>query len=149
MTHAIVILRPDDAERMARLHVRAFAQPWSRADFESSLAITANLALAIESDQSNELAAFCLVQFAGDTAEILTLVTSPDCHRQGLATSLLNAAFRRAGERGVARFLLDVAEDNDAARALYSRHGFVEDGRRRNYYGPGRDGLLLSRRIAV
>ncbi len=145
MTRDIVILRPNDAERMARLHARAFAHPWSRGDFESSLANTANLTLAIESAHGDDLAAFCLIQFAGDTAEILTLATSPDCHRQGLATTLLNAAFRRAGERGVARVLLDVAEDNAAARALYQRHGFAEDGRRHNYYGPGRDALLLSR----
>ena len=148
MTQGIVILRPEDGERMARLHARSFAQPWSRADFEASLAQPASLALAIEAPDSDELAAFCLIQFAGDIAEVLTLATDPECHRQGFATALLASALRRAGERGIGRFLLDVAEDNAAARALYRRHGFTEDGRRRDYYGPGRDALLLSRTLA-
>jgi [ribosomal protein S18]-alanine N-acetyltransferase len=147
MSHAIVILRPGDGERMARLHVRAFDRPWSRADFESLLDAPATLALAIEGS-GEALAAFCLVQFAADTAEILTLATAPERHRHGLASQLIASCLMRAGERGMASFLLDVAEDNAAARALYGRFGFVETGRRRGYYGPGRDALLLSRTLA-
>jgi len=146
MTGPVIILRPGDSERLARLHVRAFANPWSRADFEALLETPSTLGLGIEENDS-DLAAACLVQFAADTAEILTLATAPGQGRKGLASALMECAIRRAGERGIARFLLDVAEGNDAARALYRRHGFVEDGRRRGYYGPGRDALLLSRTL--
>ena len=146
MNHAVVILRPVDGERMARLHVRTFDHPWSRADFEALLETPATLGLAIEG-AGEALAAFCLIQFAADTAEILTLATAPERQRQGLASELVASALKRAGERGMASFLLDVAEDNAAARALYRRFGFVETGRRRGYYGGGRDALLLSRTL--
>lgn len=38
---------------------------------------------------------------------------------------------------------LEVAADNDAARALYAKLGFVEAGRRHGYYGDGADALVL------
>ena len=38
---------------------------------------------------------------------------------------------------------LEVAVTNDAARALYVRHGFTEAGLRRRYYTDGTDALIL------
>ncbi|MFA4893699.1 GNAT family N-acetyltransferase, partial [Brevundimonas sp.] len=53
-----------------------------------------------------------------------------------------------AAARGARRLFLEVAEDNEAARALYGRAGFSEAGRRPRYYaradGSRRDALLLA-----
>jgi ribosomal-protein-alanine N-acetyltransferase len=38
---------------------------------------------------------------------------------------------------------LEVAADNSSALALYLGHGFAETMRRRDYYGPGRDALVM------
>jgi ribosomal protein S18 acetylase RimI-like enzyme len=40
--------------------------------------------------------------------------------------------------------LLEVAADNSAALALYSRAGFRVISRRADYYGHGRDAVVLS-----
>ena len=51
------------------------------------------------------------------------------------------AAARAAGCRAV---LLEVRASNDAARALYTRHGFTTAGRRRRYYtAPVEDALVM------
>ena len=42
---------------------------------------------------------------------------------------------------------VDMTPFNEAARALYARVGFTEDGVRRGYYQDGQDALLL--RVAV
>ena len=48
---------------------------------------------------------------------------------------------RAAGCRAV---LLEVRVSNDAARALYARHGFTTAGRRRRYYtAPVEDALVM------
>jgi ribosomal-protein-alanine N-acetyltransferase len=49
-----------------------------------------------------------------------------------------------AAAAGAARMLLEVAEDNAAARALYAAAGFAPAGRRPRYYPDGRDALLLA-----
>jgi [ribosomal protein S18]-alanine N-acetyltransferase len=65
--------------------------------------------------------------------------------RRGLGALLMAGALAQAVAGGAAAMLLEVAADNDAARALYARLGFEEVGRRRRYYADGRDALVLKR----
>jgi len=59
------------------------------------------------------------------------------------------AASARAAAVGVSRLLLEVAEDNDAARALYAAAGFTGIARRPAYYrrpdAPAAGALVLAR----
>jgi ribosomal-protein-alanine N-acetyltransferase len=91
---------------------------------------------------------FVLARVAADEAEILTLAVVPASRRTGLATALLSAARARAADDGATAMLLEVAEANDAARALYARLGFTQVGRRRDYYGTGKDALVLKCALA-
>jgi ribosomal-protein-alanine N-acetyltransferase len=73
-----------------------------------------------------------------DEAEILTLAVRPETRRRGIGARLVRAAAVRAADLGAERLLLEVAQDNVAARGLYARCGFIEVGRRRGYYArPG------------
>jgi ribosomal-protein-alanine N-acetyltransferase len=86
---------------------------------------------------------FVLARVAADEAEILTLAVRPSARRLGLGATLLAEALRLAAENGAACMLLEVAEPNKAARALYAAFGFTEVGRRRRYYPDGADALVL------
>lgn len=69
-------------------------------------------------------------------SEVLYLEVAAEFRRQGVAESLLREAIARApGE-----WFLEVRESNFAARMLYEKLGFVNVGRRENYYpdGPGK-----------
>jgi ribosomal protein S18 acetylase RimI-like enzyme len=51
-------------------------------------------------------------------------------------------------ERGARKMFLEVRVSNAPARALYRRLGFVETGRRKNYYAEEQeDALTMARRI--
>jgi len=83
-------------------------------------------------------------------ADVTTLAVSPAARRRGVGTALLRAALAEAAGRGADAVVLEVAETNAAAIALYARHGLAMLGRRRGYYagpaGPGTvDALVLSR----
>jgi ribosomal-protein-alanine N-acetyltransferase len=135
-----VSARATDPDRLAALHAEAFATPWTAADL-AALALRPGAVLEAEAD------GFVLLQGAGDEAEVLTLAVRPAARRQGVGAGLMRRAVARAGEAGVARVFLEVAEDNDAAQALYARLGFAATGRRRAYYDRGEaprvDALLL------
>lgn len=76
------------------------------------------------------------------TVRILNLAVDPDHRRRGIGSLLLHETDRRMPAKAT---VLTVDAFNDAARALYLREGFVETGRRRNYYGPGRHGVIMTR----
>ncbi|MGV8986214.1 MAG: GNAT family N-acetyltransferase [Cypionkella sp.] len=54
------------------------------------------------------------------------LCVAPDCRGQGLGTTLMEAIFAEARQRGYASVRLDVVDTNWRAQALYRRLGFVE-----------------------
>ena len=85
---------------------------------------------------------FIVSRQAGGEAEILTLAVTPLARRQGIAQALVAQVV--AATSGLQIFL-EVAADNDPARQLYAAAGFAECGRRRDYYGPGRDAIVLRR----
>lgn len=151
MTLPLVVLRPDDAGRVAMLHATGFPDPWSPAAFRDLLSESTTLGLGIE--QHGGLAGFVLVQTVAGEADILTIATDPALKRTGMARQLLGGLMSRLGERGIGRITLDVAEDNTAARRLYEGLGFTEDGRRPGYYTTGRDipaaAILMSRDLSV
>lgn len=90
-----------------------------------------------------------------DESELMSLAVHPAFQRQGLGTFLLNAVLQEAAALGVVKMLLEVRESNQAARQLYERHGFVQDGIRRGYYAapgagaPREDACLYSSSLGV
>jgi len=136
---------PEAAARLAAIHRESFTQPWSETDMKEALQGSGRLALGWQ-PPDGEMSGFILIQIAGDIAEILTLAVHPGARRCGVAAQLVKAASQRARDAGALRMLLDVAETNAGALALYQRLGFGEDGRRRRYYGAA-DAVLMSRKL--
>jgi ribosomal-protein-alanine N-acetyltransferase len=76
--------------------------------------------------------------------ELLNIAVRPDSLGRGLGRALLAALLGRASARGLERVLLEVEESNAHARRLYLEAGFRAVGRRRGFYGPGRDAVLMT-----
>jgi ribosomal-protein-alanine N-acetyltransferase len=82
-----------------------------------------------------------LLRVAADEAEILTIGVT--ARRLGVGRALLVAGVEKVRALGAAKMFLEVAADNAAARGFYAQAGFVEVGRRPNYYANGADALVL------
>ena len=70
----------------------------------------------------------------------------PEYRRQGAAGLLLEALFQFCRAAGGSLITLEVRAGNRQALSLYQRLGFIEVGRRRNFYSsPTEDALILTR----
>lgn len=133
---------------MSRLHARGFDDGWSAGDFAGWLARPE--AFAAVAGPDTDILAFGLALAAGEDAELLTIVTEPAARGCGLGKRILCALDKAATERGLARWVLEVATDNLSALALYRGDGFMEIGRRKHYYSrPGGrcDALVMARPV--
>jgi ribosomal-protein-alanine N-acetyltransferase len=83
------------------------------------------------------------VMFVLDDLHINTLGTLPAFEGRGVATSLMDDAWRDAKERGVKRATLEVAASNHRAQRLYYRYGFKPVGVRKNYYERIKEDALI------
>ncbi len=135
-----------DAVDLARLHATAFPEPWDARAMAALLVATGTLALMSEGG-------FILIRAAADEAEVLTLAVSPAARRRGLGRALVEAAVDAAYRGGAASLFLEVADDNEAALALYASAGFEPVGRRAGYYhrrqGVAVDALVLRRTLST
>ena len=133
------------ADTMAEIHRAAFppAEAWSRDVMILQLDLPATFGLV------HPGGGMILARVAADESEILTLAVHPERRRRGIASALLRTAMDRAAVLGAVSMFLEVATTNDAARALYRSHGFIEAGLRRHYYTDGTNALILRSTLPV
>jgi ribosomal-protein-alanine acetyltransferase len=118
-----------DIPALLEIEMASFPQPhWPAKDFLKFDTVVA--------DMNYHVAGFIVVReiLAASNnqqseREILNLAVAPAFRRRGIATLLL-----RNELRSNAIHFLEVRESNSAARKLYSLFGFVEVGRRKEYY---------------
>ena len=82
---------------------------------------------------------------AGDPVDLTRLAVDPARRRTGIGRQLTAAALAAVADRTV---LLEVAESNVVARALYRGDGFMEISRRPGYYPGGEDAVVMQWRAA-
>ena len=136
--------RAADLPALVALDRDLFPRPWGAEGWARELGRVDGWIEVVEGDRGDLLAACCGWVAAGE-AEVLRVMTRPEVRRRGLAGDLL-ARFRATAEAGGAeRIFLEVDAGNEAACALYAKHGFLPVGRRPGYYAPfGGDALVLS-----
>jgi len=125
-----------DLDRAAALHRQAFEplgeRPWTRRDIAELLASPGAAGLFAGIDGRED--GFALWRTAADEAELLTIAVQSDRRRHGLGRALLAGVVDRARHGAAQALFLEVGADHGPARSLYSQAGFVEVGRRRDYY---------------
>lgn len=144
-SHAVIgEAGPLDAPVIAALHADVLVgEPWRESDIAALLASGTGFALMAAGRAYGEVmpVGFAFGRILADEAELLALGVLPQATGQGLGQRLLHDAANLAHRRGARTIFLEVRADNAIAQRLYRRAGFVETGRRRDYYR-NRDGSL-------
>ncbi|MDE2319301.1 MAG: GNAT family N-acetyltransferase [Rhodospirillales bacterium] len=136
MSSGIIEAGPAHAAALAAMHGLVFPhEAWNEAAFAALLGQPGARALIHAAD------GFILLRTVLDEAEILTIGVLEK--RQGIGAALLREGLRGLRAGGVSVVHLEVATSNIPARALYEKHGFVQSGLRKAYYGDGADALML------
>ncbi len=122
----------DDLPALIEIEQASFANPhWQAQDFLRYHCIVAEV--------EGQIVGFLVSRETIPTErEILNLAVAPAYRRTGIATALLRHELSRKMV-----YFLEVRESNAAAQALYRRIGFVEVGRRPNYYDSPRERAIV------
>ena len=131
------------ADLMTALHSDSFEHPWKKEEFESLLKLSTTKGLINEKGM-------IVCSICGEDAEILTLCVSPEYRKQGIATEMIEQMSRYLKKFQVSSFFLEVNVNNLPALKLYEKCGFLQVGKRKNYYktSKGRqDALVLEKKL--
>ena len=137
---------PGDERRLLQIDASANASAGREQLFARACGVVADareLALVVLVD--DVIQGFLIYSQVLDEVSIHDVAVHADSQGRGLGRLLLAQALLQMKSRGAQRCLLEVRESNRAARALYSRLCFREDGVRQNYYpaATGREDAVL------
>lgn len=129
-------------EQLAALHARCFTipRPWSAQEFSDLLAMQGCFLLT-------DTHGFLLGRAIAGEGELLTLAVEPEARRHGVGRALTQEFAERANALGADDLFLEVAANNTPARSLYSSLGWQEAGRRKEYYAPGQDAIVMRYKV--
>ena len=145
---SLVPLRWWHVEAAAALETELFAATaWSAETIWSELARPETRCYTAALDADERLVGYAGLLVTGAEADVQTVAVAPSVQGAGLGSRLLRRLLDQAAERGARTVLLEMAADNEAARALYARSGFEQIARRSGYYGPGADAVIMRRVI--
>lgn len=142
-----------DLPAVAEIEMDVHIEPWSCAQvLEVANLLDAHYVAWVAERASDGVQAYLIAQTLVDELEILTIGVRRAAQGHGIGAALLGFALDdvRQSNPAVQACFLEVRVSNHAARALYDRQGFLEVGRRKNYYhdpvsGAREDALILRR----
>jgi [ribosomal protein S18]-alanine N-acetyltransferase len=147
-----VTVRPGRSEDLAAvraLDVEAFGiDAWSEPAWRDEWDQVPDLRHLVVAVEAGEIVGFGLLAAVAGVADLHRIAVTAPWRRRGVGRALVEALLAEARARRCDRMLLEVEAANEAALALYDRLGFVRIARRRAYYGPDRDAVVLERRLA-
>jgi ribosomal-protein-alanine N-acetyltransferase len=146
-TRGLVVdrLRWWDLEAVQALEDVLFgADAWTPGQFWSELARVPQSRWYVAARRDGALVGYAGIFLIPPEADVQTIAVAAAEQGRGTGRVLLQSLLARAAGAGARVVHLEVQADNVAALGLYAGVGFTMDGRRRDYYGRGRDALLMS-----
>ena len=143
----------NDIAVISNIHADSFDDAWSGAMIRRILSMPGTFGIVARQTRQWSITGFALGRVTADQCEILSLAVATGHRGACVGGLLLDGAIHHAAKGGAGKLFLEVAEDNNIARALYGSRDFVPVGRRPNYYtrkdGSSAAALTMSREIEV
>ncbi len=129
---------------VAQLEKECFSVPWSEKAISDEL----------ENPSAHFFTAYRFGEYVGyigmhlvlDECYITNIAVTEKQRKKGIGSSLLSFAEKYAEKNGASFISLEVRKSNEAAKALYNKHGFKLCGERKKFYtAPDEDGLIMTK----
>lgn len=135
-----------DIEQILEIEEISFKAPWSRTLFLEELACkdASDYVVKLTGSEKHEpVIAYICSRIIGCEMSILRVAVSPKWRNLGIASWLLDKSFNMARDKSVTSVFLEVRDSNSAAIALYNKTGFIQIGKRPNYYSETGEAALV------
>ncbi len=109
--------------------------------------ITRDDSVYVVAEKNGRIVGLCGLQIVSGEGEVFNVSVSPELRRTGIAFEMLNTLLNKGSKKGCDNFTLEVREGNEAARKLYEKLGFVNEGVRPGLYdNPKEDAVIYWKR---
>lgn len=132
---------------VAAIERECFSQPWSE-DMLAEELYNDNASFIVAVADDGTVLGYAGLTVVLDEGYINNVAVRSQYRRMGVADALLGT-FIHFAEDHLAFLTLEVRASNDKAISLYTKNGFVQEGRRKDYYkAPKEDAIIMTRRFS-
>lgn len=132
---------------VAAIERECFSQPWSE-DMLAEELYNDNASFIVAVADDGTVLGYAGLTVVLDEGYINNIAVRSQYRRMGVADALLGT-FIHFAEDHLAFLTLEVRASNDKAISLYTKNGFVQEGRRKDYYkAPKEDAIIMTRRFS-
>jgi [ribosomal protein S18]-alanine N-acetyltransferase len=122
-------------------------QPWSDVAFWSELAHVPATRWYMVHEDADGIDGYVGLMAVPPEADVQTIAVATRAQGNGLGRELLSALIDEARRRECSQVFLEVRSNNASAVTLYESVGFERQAVRTDYYGPGRDAVVMRLRL--
>jgi len=134
----------DHADEIHAIEMEAFPNPWSKNAILYEINYNHSICLVAWDAEKSTVAGHVTMRHVVNEGHISNIAVAKAYQQQGAGSALMEALVQAAIDREMIGITLEVRPSNHAALALYFKHGFVEEGRRKNFYShPNEDAIIM------
>ena len=138
----IVPMTRQHVAQVAALEKLCFSAPWSEDSVAGELENSLSVWLICE--DRGKVLGYVGSQTVLDETDMMNIAVLPEARRAGIGERLILSLIEMLKDRGSRSLTLEVRASNTPAISLYEKLGFLQVGRRPNYYcSPREDALIL------
>ncbi len=127
-------INTDDIPLLQIIEQQAYPNPWSAGIMLDCIKAGYQCLKISPKGQPQTIMAYAFLIIGVDESHLLNITTAPAYIRRGLAEHMLQQLFLISRINYAKTMILEVGSSNQAAMALYRKHGFAVIGERKNYY---------------
>ena len=138
----VTVMQESHVPQIAKIEQLCFNDPWS----ENSIASELNnrLSLWLVAVEDEHVIGYVGSQTVIGETDMMNIAVHPDHRRKGIGTALILELIDALKTLGSHSLMLEVRCSNCSAISVYKNLGFLEVGRRKNYYrNPKEDALIM------
>ncbi|MCR5848337.1 MAG: ribosomal protein S18-alanine N-acetyltransferase [Lachnospiraceae bacterium] len=138
-------MNDENVEGVAVLEKENFSDGWSLNSLKEELNNPNAVYFVMKDENSSEVVAAAGMIVSFDIADIMNVSVKKEYRRNALGSRLIERLLEDGRKIGVKEFVLEVRENNEAARKLYEKEGFVFEGIRPDFYSNPKENAALYR----
>ena len=135
------LMKYEDIDSVLEVSSLSFSIPWSKDSYIQEL--TNPIARYLVAKIDNKVVGFVGTWIVLDESHITNIAVHPNYRKQGIGSSLLEEFLKYCKSQGCIAYTLEVRNSNKAARTLYEKYSFKQEGVRKGYYEDTKEDAII------
>lgn len=141
----IRFFKQGDERDIAELEKECFSSPWSQNAILDSAKNDTDFFVCCENEK---IVGYAGIQIVLDEGYVTNVAVTGSHRGNGIGGRLVDTLIRHGQEKNLSFISLEVRSSNFSAISLYSKRGFIEVGKRKNFYEkPTEDAIIMTKEL--